>query len=61
MKKIIKFLKKVVFSCFFLYSYNVLAVPLNIIIPINIINILILTVLGLPSLFFLILIHVLVF
>ncbi len=61
MQKIVKIIKKVIFSSFLLYGYNLLAVPLNIIIPINLINIAIITIFGIPSLFSLILIHVLIF
>ncbi|MBR1717921.1 MAG: pro-sigmaK processing inhibitor BofA family protein [Bacilli bacterium] len=61
MTTICKIIKKIIFSCFLLYGYNVLAVPLNIIIPINIVNILIISIFGVSSLFSLILIHVLIF
>ena len=61
LKKIIKIIKKIVFSSFLLYGYNLLAVPLNIIIPINIINVLFISILGIPALFSLILIHIIVF
>lgn len=61
LKKVIKVLKKIVFSCFLLYGYNLLAAPLNLIIPINIINIILLSLLGFPALFGLIFICVLVF
>lgn len=61
LNKIINILKRVVFSSFLLYGYNLIAVPLGIIIPINIITILILVVLGYPSLFSLILIQTLIY
>lgn len=61
LKKVINLLKKVVFSSFFLYGYNLLAAPLNLIIPINLINILLLSLLGVPALFGLIFIFVFVF
>jgi len=60
-KKIYKVIKKVVFSAFLLYGYNVIAAPLNILIPINFINIGLITVLGIPALFSLIFIHIIVF
>ena len=61
MKKIFKLLKKVVFSALLLYGYNVIASPLNIIVPINYINIGVMTILGIPALFALIFINVIVF
>lgn len=54
MKKITKMLKRIIFSVLLLYSYNLLAESLNLIIPINIATIATLTILGTPSLFFLI-------
>jgi len=60
-KKLKKVLKKIIFSSFLLYGYNVLAAPLSIIIPINILNIGIITILGIPALFALIFIHILIF
>ena len=61
LKKIFVVIKKIVFSSFLLYGYNLLAVPLNIIIPINFFNIGIISVLGIPALFSLIFIHILIF
>ncbi len=61
MKKIIKIIKKIVFSALLLYGYNVIAAPLNVIIPINFINIGIMTILGIPALFALIFINIIVF
>ena len=60
-KQIFNCFKRVVFSSFLLYGYNLLAVSLGIIIPINIITVLILVVLGYPSLFSLILIQTLIY
>ncbi len=61
MKKIIKIIKKIVFSALLLYGYNVIAAPLNVIVPINFINIGIMTILGIPALFALIFINIIVF
>ena len=61
LKKIYNILKKVVISAFALYGYNLIAAPIGLIIPINIITISILTILGLPSLLFLIIILVMIF
>ena len=58
LKKILKLFKKVVISAFILYGYNLIASPLNLVIPINVINVSILTILGIPSLFALIIILV---
>jgi len=61
LNKIIKIIKKVVFSAFLLYGYNILVEPLGLIIPINLITVGFISIFGLPALFSLILIHVLVF
>lgn len=61
LKKIYNLIKKIVISAFALYSYNLIAAPIGLIVPINIITISILTVLGLPSLIFLIIILVVIF
>lgn len=61
LKKIFSLLKKIVISAFILYGYNLIAAPLNIMIPINIITIVLISVLGLPALFSLILIFILIF
>jgi len=54
MKKIVKLLKKIIFSVFLIYSYNLLAKSINMIIPINMVTVSVLTIFGMPSLFFLI-------
>ena len=55
MKKIMDFLKRIIFSTFLLYGYNLIAVNFNLIVPINLINIFILTFLGAPGLLALVL------
>ncbi len=55
------FFKRIVFSSFLLYGYNILATPLNVIIPINIVTILTVSILGFPALLSLIFIHIIVF
>ena len=60
-KKIFKLCKKIVFSALLLYGYNVIASPLNVIVPINFINIGAMTILGIPALFALIFINIIVF
>ena len=61
MNYIYNFVKKIIFSSFLLYGYNLLAVSFGIIIPINIVTVFLLVVLGYPSLFSLILIQVLIY
>lgn len=61
LKKIFQFVKKLIFSSFLLYGYNMLALPVNIIVPINIITILGITILGIPALFAFIFIHILIY
>lgn len=61
LKKIFKILKKLVMAVFLLYGYNILAAPLNFIIPINIITVLLVSLLGVPALLSLILVLVVVF
>lgn len=60
-KKLYSIVKRIVFSFFFLYGYNLIAFPLNLFIPINICTILILSILGIPSLFSLMIILLLAF
>ncbi|MBE6159481.1 MAG: hypothetical protein E7157_00315 [Lactobacillales bacterium] len=61
LKKIFNTIKKIILSSFLLYGYNLIAVSFGIIIPINIITVGILTILGYPSLFSLILIETLIY
>lgn len=51
LKKIFTFLKKIIFSAFVLYGYNLIMAPLSLMVPINIVTVLVVTLLGLPSLF----------
>lgn len=60
-KKIFKFIKKIILSIFLLYGYNFIAQSIGIIIPINIYTVLLLSLLGIPSLFALIFILVVAF
>lgn len=60
-KKILILLKKIIFGIFIIYGYNILASPLNLFIPINIITISLVTILGMPALLALILIMLVVF
>ena len=61
LKKLFNLLKRVVISAFVLYGYNLLVAPINLIIPINTITVSLLTIFGLPALFSLIIILIVVF
>lgn len=61
LKKIFSIFKKIVFSIFLIYSYNLVAAPLKLIIPINVITVLLVGFLGLPALLALITILLVVF
>lgn len=50
LKKIFNVLKKIVLAAFILYGFNLLMSPLEIIIPINIITVLIVSFLGFSGL-----------
>lgn len=50
LKKLFKILKKIVLTCFLLYGYNLIASPLGVIIPINIITVALISLLGVPAL-----------
>ena len=52
--------KKIVLSAFALYGYNLIAVNFNMIIPINIINVGLMSYFGIPALLTLILFRVIV-
>lgn len=55
MWKIMEYMKKIIFSSFLLYGYNIIASNFNLVIPINVVTVLLLTVLGAPGLFALVL------
>ena len=61
LKKLFNLIKRIVISAFVLYGYNLLVTPINLIIPINIITVTLLTIFGLPALFSLIIILIVVF
>lgn len=58
MKLLVKLVKRVIFSAFLLYGYNLIAVNFNMIIPINVYTIGFVSVLGIPSVLALILFKV---
>lgn len=60
MKNILELIKKIVLSFIILYSYNLIAVNFNMIIPINIVTISLLVILGVPSLVALVLLKIII-
>lgn len=50
MKKILKILRGLLFAPFILYIYNLISLPLNLIIHINIFSIVFVGILGIPGL-----------
>ena len=60
-KHSINLLKKIVISAFLLYGFNLIAGTFGLIIPINIITVLLVSILGLPALFSLVIILLLIF
>ena len=61
LKRVIKIVKKIIISVILLYSLNLILQPLNINIPINIINVCAITLLGLPALISLIMILLIIY
>ncbi len=61
LKKILKIVKKIIISVILLYSLNLILQPLNINIPINLINIGLITLLGIPALISLIMILLIIY
>ena len=61
MKKIVLFLKNIILAPFIIYLYNLVASPLNFVIPINICTILIVGILGIPGLISLLILFVVAF
>lgn len=55
LKKIYLIVKKLIFSVLFIYAYNKLALPLDVIIPMNIVTILLVTLCGVPAILMLVL------
>ena len=60
-KKMVNILKRIIISAFILYGYNLIVTPINLTIPINLITVGLLTVFGIPALFALIIILIVVF
>ena len=61
LKKRFPIIKRIIVSSFVLYGYNLIVGPLNMVIPINIITVGLLTIFGVPALVGLITILVLVY
>ncbi|MDD5980032.1 MAG: pro-sigmaK processing inhibitor BofA family protein [bacterium] len=61
MKKIVNITKNIILAPFILYIYNLISVPFNIVIPINIFNTLIVGFLGIPGLVTLIIFKLIAF
>lgn len=61
LKKIGEILKKIIFSIVLLCGYNMIATPINVIIPINLITVGAVTILGFPALFAFIIINIVAF
>ena len=61
MKKLFSLLKRIIFSFVVLYGFNTIASNFSLVIPINIITVSLITVLGLPALFSLVLLLVIAF
>lgn len=55
LKKLFDVVKRVVMAVLLIYAYNKLALPLNIIIPINIMTVLLVSLCGIPSILMLVL------
>ena len=61
MKKISSIFRRILFSFIILYGFNSIGSSFNIIIPINFITLSLITILGFPALFSLVLFFVIVF
>lgn len=58
---IFKFIKRIILSCLVLYTYNLLAVSINMVIPMNPITIGVVTFLGVPGFFVMIILKAFMF
>lgn len=59
MKYLLFIIKKIIFSFFLLYGFNLIFVNFNIVIPFNFVTILFVTLLGAPAIFALLLFKIL--
>lgn len=60
LNKLVKIIKKIIVSFFLLYGYNVI-VPIEAIIPINIITVILVTIFNFPALICLIIVKILIY
>ena len=58
---IFRFIKRIILSCLVLYTYNLLAVSINMVIPMNPITIGVVTFLGVPGFFVMIILKAIMF
>lgn len=61
LKKIFKILRRIVVAGFILYGYNLMASPLDLMIPINVITVVVICLFGIPAIPFLALLLIVVF
>lgn len=61
MKLIIKIIKRIILSVIILYGYNLIASRFNLIIPINLMTVGLISILGFPILFVFVLLKVILF
>lgn len=61
LKIVLKVVKRIVFSSFLLYGYNLLVSPLNLIVPINVITVSALSIFGIPALISFVFVYLIVF
>ena len=55
LKKVLDIIKKIILSVLLIYAYNKLALPLNVVIPINFVTVLMVFLCGIPSILVLVL------
>jgi len=58
MKRLVVLFRKIIFAFLFVYAFNKLAIPLNIVVPLNFITIGLITLFGVPGLFMLVIFSV---
>jgi len=61
LRKFFSFFKKILFSIFLLYGYNLIASSFNVVIPINVITVLTIAIFGIPALISFIIMFVVLF
>ncbi len=61
LKQVLVLFRKIIVSSFLLYGYNLIAGTFGLMIPINIFTVLLVSILGLPALFSLMIILIVVF